>query len=78
MDGVDIKTKLADTDSWPALYKPMVKLITRKFDGGGDAVSYKMKSEPYLYFPIQRSEINVNPLLKQNPVWFDEETINKN
>lgn len=78
MEGVDIKSKLADNTSWPALYSPMLKLIIRKYNGGGDAVTYKMRSEPFLYFPIQRSEINVNKLLKQNPVYFDDETTSKN
>ena len=78
MEGVDITTKLADRASWPALSKNMMKIVTRKYESGGDAVSFKMKSEPYLYFPIQRSEINVNSLLKQNPVYFDDETTSKN
>ena len=78
MEGVDITTKLADRASWPALSKNMMKIVTRKNESGGDAVSFKMKSEPYLYFPIQRSEINVNSLLKQNPVYFDDETTSKN
>ena len=78
MEGVDITTKLADRASWPALSRNMMKIVTRKYESGGDAVSFKMKSEPYLYFPIQRSEINVNSLLKQNPVYFDDETTSKN
>ena len=27
-----------------------------------DAVSYKMKGEPYLYWPIEENETKVNPL----------------
>lgn len=78
MEGVDIKSKMTSRTSWPALYTPMLKLVTRKYSTGGDAVSYKMKSEPFLYFPIQRSEIKVNKLLEQNPVYFDNETTSKN
>ena len=78
MEGVDIKKKMAESTSWPSLYSPMLKLVTRKYESGGDAVSYKMKSEPFLYFPIQRSEIKVNKLLVQNPVYFDKETTSKN
>lgn len=78
MQGVDIKKKMTDTSTWPELYKPMLNLIVRKYESGGDAVSYKMKSEPYLYFPISRSEIKVNRLLEQNPVYFDNETTSKN
>jgi hypothetical protein len=56
------------------------KMIIRKYGGGGegDAVSYKMKGEPYLYWPIQESEPKVNKLLKQNPVFKQEKTISKN
>ena len=78
MEGVNIKKKMTESTSWPALYSPMLKLVTRKYEGGGDAVTYKMKSEPFLYFPIQRSEIKVNKLLEQNPVYFDKETTSKN
>lgn len=78
MEGVDITSKMTSRTSWPALYSPMLKLVTRKYSTGGDAVQYKMKSEPYLYFPIQRSELKVNKLLEQNPVYFDNETTSKN
>lgn len=80
MEGVDIRQKLADASSWPALYSPMLNLVIRKYsgDGGGDAVSYKMKSEPYLYWPILESETKVNKFLKQNPVYIQEKTTSKN
>ena len=79
MEGVNIGQKLADTSTWPELYAPMLKMIIRKYGGGGegDAVSYKMKSEPYLYWPIEESETKVNSLLKQNPVYIQEESISK-
>ena len=80
MEGVNIRQRLADTDAWPELYAPMLKLIVRKYGGGGegDAVIYKMKSEPYLYWPIEESETKVNNLLKQNPVFKQEKSISKN
>lgn len=78
MDGVNIKSKLADQTSWPKLYSPMLKLIVRKYMSGGDAVSYKMKGEPFLYWPILEGEIKVNKLLKQNPVYIDEKSTSKN
>ncbi|MBQ6063964.1 MAG: RagB/SusD family nutrient uptake outer membrane protein [Prevotella sp.] len=77
MEGVDITTKLADTKTWPALYGSMLKLVVRKYMSGGDAVTYKMKGEPYLYWPVYESEIKVNKLLKQNPVYEQEETTSK-
>ena len=79
MTGVNINQRLADTDTWPAIYSAMPKLIARKYtSGGGDVVIYKMKSEPYLYWPIREGELKVNSLLKQNPVYHQEETISKN
>ena len=78
MDGVNIKSKLADQTEWPALYKGMLSLIVRKYVNGGDAVSYKMKSEPYLYWPILEREVRVNRLLRQNPVFIQDESTSKN
>lgn len=77
MEGVDLKTKLADRTEWPSLYAPMLALIVRKYVTGGEAVSYKMKSEPFLYWPIQERELKVNNLLKQNPVFEQENTTQK-
>lgn len=80
MTGVAPTVILADQGSWPALHQPMLKLIVRKYGEGGqgDAVAYKMKSEPYLYWPIQESETKVNTLLKQNPVYVQEKSTEKN
>ena len=78
MEGVDANRKMADMTDWPALYSPMLRLIVRKYVNGGDAVSYKMKSEPYLYWPIQYSETLVNNQIKQNPVFQQEKSTTKN
>ena len=77
MEGVDIKTKMADKTEWPVLYDGMLKLVVRKYVNGGDAVSYKMKSEPFLYWPVLERELRVNRLLKQNPVFIQDETTTK-
>lgn len=78
MEGVDIHRTLAQQTSWPRIYDDMMRLVVRKYESGGQAVIYKLKTEPYLYFPIQLSETKVNPLLIQNPVYEEEETISKN
>ena len=80
MTGVNANQLMADNAAWPELYQPMLKMIIRKYsvEGGGDAVSYKMKGEPYLYWPIQESETKVNNLLKQNPVFIQEKSTSKN
>jgi hypothetical protein len=69
---------LAQQTSWPRIYDDMMKLVVRKYESGGQAVIYKLKTEPYLYFPILLSETKVNPNLIQNPVYEEEETISKN
>jgi hypothetical protein len=66
----------------PKLYKPMLDMIVRKYNGddgpSGDAVSYKMKGEHYLYWPVEENELKVNKLLRQNPVYIQEKTTSKN
>ena len=79
MTGTDINSLMADQTVWPETYQPMLKMIVRKYgDGGLGAAVYKMKTEPYLYWPLQESETKVNPLLKQNPVWEQEKNTEKN
>lgn len=79
MDGVDITQTMKTPPAAPALRKTMTEFITRKYKAGeGDAVSYKMDSEPYLYWPVSESELKVNNQLKQNPVWIQEKTTSKN
>ena len=80
MEGVNSRQCLAETGAWPELYAPMLRMVIRKYGSGGegDAVSYKMKSEPFLYWPIQESELKVNSLLRQNPVFIQEKSTSKN
>jgi hypothetical protein len=74
-----INQRLADATEWPVLYKPMLALVARKYlNGSGDVVSFKMKCEPYLYWPVQLRELKVNSLLKQNPAYNVEEMYSKN
>ena len=66
-------------NNWPKLRKGLADMIIRKYKAGeGDAVSYKMDCEPYLYWPIYENEIKVNNLLNQNPVWIQEKSTEKN
>lgn len=59
-------------------YSDMLSLIARKYESGGSAVTAKMQTEPYLYMPIKKSEMDVNPALVQNPVYSDGGTSEKN
>lgn len=78
MDGVDLTTKLADKTEWPSLYSGMLEKIKNKFSSGGVAIDYKMKSEPYLYWPVFEREMKANKLLKQNPVFIQDESTVRN
>ncbi len=78
MEGVNSRQKMADVNTWPSLPRTFTNLIVRKYDTGGDAVAYKMKTEPFMYWPVSRSEIHTNLMLKQNPVYSDNESTSKN
>lgn len=79
MEGVDIRLTMNDQPEAPVLRKQMADFIVRKYKAGeGDAVSYKMDSEPYLYWPVYESELKVNSQLNQNPVWNQEKSTSKN
>jgi hypothetical protein len=79
MESVDINRTMANYSDWPKLRKEMTDFIVRKYKAGeGDAVSYKMDTEPYLYWPVYENETKANVLLMQNPVWIQEKSTEKN
>lgn len=80
VEGVNYEMTLAQQGgNFVKNYDEMLKLVARKYtSGGGSGVTSKMLTEPYLYMPIQRSEIEVNSALVQNPVYFDGNTTEKN
>ena len=55
----------------------MRQLLIRKYTSGGAAISSKMGTEPYLYMPLPKSDVKLNPLLKQNPVYKDNKEYEK-
>lgn len=73
MTGVDINKTLLDmsADQCPAIYSKMLKVIARKYTSGGQSATNKLKTEPYLYFPVLTREMKSNLLLKQNPAYKD-------
>lgn len=78
VDGVDYYRLLTDFGGkYVTNYSGFNTYIQRK-NSGGSAIVSKMPSEPYLYMPIIKSETDVNSLLKQNPVYSDNSTIDKN
>ena len=82
VSGVDYKTTLADQNergvAVVSVYDEMLNLMKRKLSGKGNAVAAKMNTEPKLYMPIPLSDINLCPLLKQNPGYGSSEKYNKN
>ncbi len=59
-------------------YGPMMDLMTRGMSEGNAAATFKMPTEPFLYFPVLNSEIKVNSLLKQNPAYKENDAYVKN
>lgn len=82
MEGVDYATTLAaqnDAGRTPvAVYDEMLNLMKRKLSGKGNAVAAKMNTEPRLYMPVPLSDLNISPLLRQNPSYSDNDNFNKN
>lgn len=81
MDGIDPTRTLYDIveqgGSLPVLSKEDNRLAELISAGGvtkKDALSYKMKNEAYLYWPIYQSEIDKNPLLHQNPEYVESKS----
>lgn len=53
-------------------------LVSAKIEGGGaSAVKKKMSTINTLFFPIAKSELNVNPLLGQNPAYKQSSSVSK-
>lgn len=54
-------------------------LVSAKIEGGGaSAVKKKLSTINTLFFPIAKSELNVNPLLVQNPAYETSSSIEQN
>ncbi|MDO5446761.1 MAG: RagB/SusD family nutrient uptake outer membrane protein [Prevotellaceae bacterium] len=75
VDGVDYTTTLAAQDEqkkpFVANYSEMMNLMVKEYATGGQTIKYKMPTEPYLYMPVLQSQIDVNTLLVQNPVYSE-------
>lgn len=64
---------------WPSsISQEMRNLVERGYAEGGTAILSKIGYEPYLYFPVLKSELNVNYALKQNPVYQESDVYEKN
>ena len=52
--------------------------LASKFGDGGAAVGIKMKQMDFMYMPILKTQIQVNPNLRQNDAYADEDEIVNN
>ncbi len=82
VEGVKYNTILADQagDDGKGLlpiYEDMLMLATRSRGTDASAIRAKMQNEAYLYLPIPNSDINVCPLLRQNPAYKEGNTYEK-
>ena len=82
VEGIDYTRTLARQSDAGATFvrndANMLNLVTRKYTSGAAAAASKMRTEPYLYMPINQSDIDVNQNLRQNPVYSDADEFKKN
>ncbi len=65
---------------FPRNDETMLNLMARKYEttGNGAGVIAKMRTEPYLYWPVSERELKVNARLRQNPVYNTDNIYEKN
>ena len=76
MSGVNYNTLMVDLgDNQAKNYDGFLTLMARKYTSrNGSALVANVKTEPYLYLPVLKSEVEINDLLKQNPAYKDRAT----
>lgn len=78
VEGVDYSSMLYQQSTYVATYSPMLTLLIRKFSSGGNAISAKLSTEPMLYLPVPKSDMEVCKTLIQNPGYSTTNTYEKN
>lgn len=80
ISGVNYNTMLVDlADNQASNYEGLLTLMARKYTNrNGSALVANLKTEPYLYLPVLKSEVEVNAKLRQNPAYKDRATAEKN
>jgi hypothetical protein len=76
MSGVDYNALMVNLgDNQAKNYDSFLTLMARKYTNrNGSALVANLKTEPYLYLPVLKSEVEVNSLLRQNPAYKDRAT----
>lgn len=80
ISGVNYNTLMVDLgDNQARNNDDFLTLMARKYTNrNGSALVANLKTEPFLYLPVLKSEMEVNPLLRQNPAYKDRATAEKN
>ncbi len=68
----------SEGNSFASNYDEMLTLLTRKYVSGNSSYKAKMRLEPYLYMPVPQHDAKINKQLRQNPVYSDDEEVEKN
>ena len=78
----DYKSTLAEISERKEAFVPttndMLQLMARKLGSQGTAVSAKLGNEATLYMPVPKSDLEVCPVLKQNPAYSTSNIYEKN
>jgi hypothetical protein len=78
----DYKSTLAEINDRKDAFVPttndMLQLMARKLGSQGTAVSAKLGNEATLYMPVPKSDLEVCPVLKQNPAYSTSNIYEKN
>ncbi len=80
MNGVNYTTLMVDLgDNQAKNHEGFLSLMARKYTNrNGSALVANIKTEPHLYLPVLKSEVEVNALLRQNPAYKDRATAERN
>ncbi len=82
VEGIDYSTILAEQGTEASTFVKnhgaMLDIMARKYTEGADARKAKMRTEPYLYMPIPRSDTEICDWLVQNPAYSDNDSYTKN
>jgi hypothetical protein len=82
VEGIDYSTILAEQGTEASTFVKnhgaMLNIMARKYTEGADARKAKMRTEPYLYMPIPRSDTEICDWLMQNPAYSDNDSYTKN
>lgn len=78
MSTTTTSTSVKKENYFEPIYSQLSAILQRKYSEGGAAVMSKMSTEAHLYLPILNSEVQVNRMIHQNPVYEADDIYAKN